>query len=71
MLRPDQHLALISLSRGGADAEVVREFDLHAQGSTRTPERLPLPEAKSGFSWIDADTVYVGTDFGVQPRPAH
>ena len=27
-LKPDYKLALISLSRGGADASVVREFDL-------------------------------------------
>lgn len=65
VLRPSQSRALISLSRGGADAKVVREFDLE----TRTfiaPEDggFFLPEAKSQISWIDIDTVYVGTDFG-------
>ncbi|WP_280236409.1 prolyl oligopeptidase family serine peptidase [Nocardia cyriacigeorgica] len=65
VLRPAQSRALISLSRGGADAKVVREFDLE----TRTfiaPEDggFFLPEAKSQISWIDIDSVYVGTDFG-------
>ncbi|MEV5652973.1 prolyl oligopeptidase family serine peptidase [Nocardia sp. NPDC052254] len=67
VLRPDQHLALISLSRGGADAKVVREFDLTSR-QFRAPDGpeqgFHLPEAKSQLRWIDADTVYVGTDFG-------
>jgi prolyl oligopeptidase len=29
VLRPDYRLALVELSRGGADATVLREFDLH------------------------------------------
>ena len=63
--RPDQDLALIKLSRGGADATVVREFDLRTR-TFRGPEEggWYLPEAKSNIGWIDADTVYVGTDFG-------
>jgi prolyl oligopeptidase len=53
---------LISLSRGGADADVTREFDLAkrewiAGGFFRA-------EAKGGLQWIDRDTVYVYTDFG-------
>ncbi|MBT0566971.1 prolyl oligopeptidase family protein [Williamsia sp. CHRR-6] len=66
--RPDHDRALVSLSRGGADAAVVREFDL----TTRTwvdpdgPDHgFTLPENKSQISWIDRDTVYVGTDFGL------
>ncbi|GAA3027301.1 prolyl oligopeptidase family serine peptidase [Gordonia defluvii] len=59
---------LVSLSRGGADASVIREFDLH----TRTwvaPEAggFALPEAKSTMSWLNPDTVYVSTDFGEAP----
>ncbi|MGV9679641.1 prolyl oligopeptidase family serine peptidase [Nocardia sp. NPDC003482] len=65
VLRPEQTLALISLSRGGADAKVVREFDLTTR-TFREPADggFHLPEAKSQIRWIDADTVYVGTDFG-------
>jgi prolyl oligopeptidase len=60
--RPEYVRALLKLSRGGADAGVVREFDL----STRTfvADGFTLPEAKSRVSWVDADTVYVGTDTG-------
>ncbi|MFD4404064.1 prolyl oligopeptidase family protein [Nocardia sp. NPDC058499] len=65
VLRPEQSRALISLSRGGADAKVVREFDLGTREFV-APEAggFFLPEAKSRLSWIDIDTVYVGTDFG-------
>ncbi|MDV6264209.1 prolyl oligopeptidase family serine peptidase [Rhodococcoides yunnanense] len=65
VLRPDQRLALATLSRGGADATVVREFDLDSR-TFRAPEDggFALPEAKTDIGWIDADTVFVGTDFG-------
>ena len=53
---------LVSLSRGGSDAHVVREFDL---GTRRFVEAgFALPEAKSEVAWIDRDNVYVLTDFG-------
>lgn len=61
-LRPDYRRALISLSRGGADASVVREFDL--QRREFVADGFQLPEAKSSVGWIDADHIYVGTDFG-------
>ena len=61
-LPPEETLCLISLSRGGADADVTREFDI------KTKEFLSagfyLPEAKSQVSWIDENTLLVGTDFG-------
>ncbi|MBL7498455.1 S9 family peptidase [Frankia sp. CNm7] len=62
VLRPDYQLALVELSRGGADASVVREFDLVAKSFV--DDGFFLPEAKSTVSWIDEDRVYVGTDFG-------
>ncbi|WP_104483264.1 prolyl oligopeptidase family serine peptidase [Actinokineospora auranticolor] len=62
MLRPDYHLALVELSRGGADATVVREFDVRTREFVT--DGFTLPEAKTRVGWIDADTVYVGTDFG-------
>ncbi|WP_035719797.1 prolyl oligopeptidase family serine peptidase [Gordonia shandongensis] len=62
---PDYDRALISLSRGGADATVVREFDLTAR--SWVIDGFALPEQKSSVGWIDRDTVYVGADFGDQP----
>lgn len=59
---PDYDLCLVSLSRGGADATVVREFDLREQRFVEDGFRLP--EAKSAVAWRDADSVFVGTDFG-------
>ncbi|MFT4125664.1 MAG: prolyl oligopeptidase family serine peptidase [Gordonia sp. (in: high G+C Gram-positive bacteria)] len=68
MCRPDYDRALISLSRGGADAAVVREFDVTRR--EWVTDGFVVPEAKSSVSWVDRDTVYVGTDFGPQPDGA-
>jgi prolyl oligopeptidase len=61
-LKPDYQRALISLSRGGADASVVREFDLIDK--TFVSDGFTLKEAKSQVAWRDRDSVFVGTDFG-------
>jgi prolyl oligopeptidase len=61
-LRPEYRRCLLSLSRGGADATVVREFDLGEKAFVR--DGFFLPEAKSSAGWLDADRLYVGTDFG-------
>ncbi|QPF73568.1 S9 family peptidase [Roseateles sp. DAIF2] len=61
-LAPEYRRCLVSLSRGGADAHVVREFDLVEKRFV--PDGFQLPEAKSQVDWIDEDTIYVGTDFG-------
>jgi prolyl oligopeptidase len=53
---------LISLSRGGSDADVTREFNVETRAFV--PNGFFRPEAKGGLSWIDHDRVYVGTDFG-------
>src|SRR5690606_1634141 len=45
VLEPDYRRALIALSRGGADAHVVREFDLESRSFV--PDGFFLPEAKS------------------------
>ncbi|MGW0045002.1 prolyl oligopeptidase family serine peptidase [Rhodococcus sp. NPDC003348] len=61
----DQTRALISMSRGGADAVVIREFDLvRREFVTIADGGFVLPEAKTDIDWIDRDTVYVGTDTG-------
>jgi prolyl oligopeptidase len=64
VLRPGFRRALVQLSRGGADATVVRELDLAADPPEFVEGGFELPEAKSDVDWIDADHVYVGTDFG-------
>jgi len=61
-LGPDHRRCLVSLSRGGADATVVREFDTESKSFVEGGFRLP--EAKSRVEWLDADTIFVGTDFG-------
>jgi prolyl oligopeptidase len=62
VIEPDLTLALISLSRGGSDATVVREFDMQARQFVTNG--FELPEAKTDITWQDCDTVIVGTDFG-------
>ncbi|OXM66529.1 MULTISPECIES: prolyl oligopeptidase family serine peptidase [Amycolatopsis] len=62
VLRPSYRRGLAELSRGGADAAVVREFDLEAREFVT--DGFELPEAKSRVGWIDEDRIYVGTDFG-------
>ncbi|WP_445167168.1 prolyl oligopeptidase family serine peptidase [Mycolicibacterium sp. Dal123E01] len=62
VIEPDHTRALISLSRGGSDAAIVREFDVLSREFV--VDGFELPEAKSGVSWEDRDTVLVGTDFG-------
>ena len=61
-LAPDYNRCLISMSRGGADAKVTREFDIAQREFVK--DGFNLPEAKSQLDWVDIHTVYVGTDFG-------
>src|SRR5688572_26753136 len=61
-LPPAYERCLVSLSRGGSDADVVREFDIPSR--TFVEGGFALPEAKGGAGWIDLDHVYVSTDFG-------
>ncbi|SDE09804.1 prolyl oligopeptidase family serine peptidase [Aquimonas voraii] len=61
-LRPEYTRCLLSLSRGGADANVTREFDVATKSFVEGG--FFRPEAKGGMGWIDLDTVFVYTDFG-------
>jgi prolyl oligopeptidase len=61
-LGPSYRRCLVSLSRGGADATVVREFD--SVDKRFVEGGFTLPEAKSSVGWIDAETIFVATDFG-------
>jgi prolyl oligopeptidase len=62
ILYPTYDRCLILLSRGGADATVVREFDLPAKAFVK--DGFTLPEAKSEVAWRNRDAIYVSTDFG-------
>jgi prolyl oligopeptidase len=62
---PDHRRCMLKLSKGGADAAVQREFDTVSKRFIPASEGgFELPEAKSSFDWIDADSAYIGTDFG-------
>jgi prolyl oligopeptidase len=61
-LKPHGERCLVSLSRGGGDAHVVREFDLEKKAFVE--DGFILPEAKGSVAWIDRDTLFVATDFG-------
>lgn len=63
VLYPTYDRCLISLSRGGADATVIREFDLGRKEFV--PDGFSLAESKSNVAWRNRDTLYVGTDFGL------
>ncbi|GAA1801699.1 prolyl oligopeptidase family serine peptidase [Nesterenkonia flava] len=67
VLRPAQgqpwRRALISLSRGGSDADVTREFDIVERRFIAESEGgFYKPEGKGGLSWIDENTVYASID---------
>lgn len=61
-LAPNYQRCLVSLSPGGSDADVVREWDRASK--TFIAGGFTLPEAKSDVAWDSADTLLVGTDFG-------
>jgi prolyl oligopeptidase len=61
VLSPSNDRCLVSLSRGGADAKVVREFDLVTRSFV--VGGFELPESKSDVGWIDRDRLHVGMAF--------
>ena len=61
-LYPDYDKFLVSLSKGGGDAAIIREFDVRTKSFVENG--FYLPEAKGGASWIDENTLMVSTDFG-------
>ena len=59
--KPARH-CLVSLSDGGKDAVINREFDLSTQ--TFVQDGFVTPEAKQGVAWVDADTLLIASDWG-------
>ncbi len=61
-LAPEYRRCMVSLSRGGADATEIREFDL--ESATFVQDGFFVPEAKNSVAWRSADELLISTDFG-------
>ncbi|MEO7602515.1 MAG: prolyl oligopeptidase family serine peptidase [Sphingomicrobium sp.] len=57
-LAPEYRRCLVSLSPGGGDADVVREFDLQTGQFVAGGFEVPL--SKNSAGWVDQDTLLVG-----------
>ncbi|MBJ7438847.1 MAG: S9 family peptidase [Sphingopyxis sp.] len=61
-LAPEYRRCLVSLSPGGTDANIVREWDRSTKGFVEGG--FTLPQAKSSVTWENADTLLVATEYG-------
>ena len=61
-LSASRPLAMLSLSRGGSDAAILREFDIDTKSFVA--DGFILPEAKSGSAWLHADTLLLSSAHG-------
>jgi len=61
-LYPKYERFLVNLSNGGGDAVVIKEFD--AVTKKFIPNGFTLPDAKTNVSYLDINTLIVGTNFG-------
>lgn len=61
-LMPEGKRCLVTLSNGGKDAAIRREFDIESKSFV--DGGFTLPEAKAGVEWVDEDTLLVATDWG-------
>jgi len=70
-LAPDYARCLVSLSPGGSDADIIREFDM-ASGSF-VEGGFTVPEGKNNATWIDLDTLLVAAveDEGTATRSGY
>ena len=61
-LPPAHERAIAYLSRGGADATVLREFDL----TTRkfVADGFNVPEGRNNIDWLDRDTLLISSSLG-------
>ena len=62
MLPGERSRALVSLSRGGGDARVLREYDLDDEAFVA--DGFVAPEAKQDAEWVDADTLILCSAHG-------
>lgn len=63
LLRPDYTRALVTLSDGGQDASVTREFDIPSRAFVNPSDSFVKPESKGTMQWYDIDTTVVAADF--------
>ncbi|MXO56520.1 prolyl oligopeptidase family serine peptidase [Pontixanthobacter gangjinensis] len=61
-LPPEGRMCMISLSDGGKDATVMREFNMET--GEFVENGFALPESQGGVSWVDENTLMVSRDFG-------
>lgn len=61
-LAPDYELCMVTLSDGGKDASLQREFNTRTK--TWVKDGFETYESKGGSSWLDQDTQLLGIDFG-------
>lgn len=61
-LAPEYKRCLVSLSPGGTDADIIREWDRTTKSFV--DGGFTLPQAKSSATWENADTLLVATDYG-------
>ena len=61
-LAPEYKRCLVSLSPGGTDADIVREWDRTTKSFV--DGGFKLPQAKSSVTWESGDTLLVATDYG-------
>ncbi len=61
-MAPAYEKCMLTLSRGGKDAAVRREFDIASKSFVE--DGFVVPESKGGVEWVDADTLLVATDWG-------
>ncbi len=61
-LEPERELCMVTLSDGGKDAALQREFN--SQTKSFVEGGFVTRESKGGSSWLDRDNQIVGIDFG-------
>ena len=61
-LYPEYRRCLVQLSRGGADAVEVREYDTVDKRWVK--DGYFSPESKQDVAWIDANAIYISRDYG-------
>jgi prolyl oligopeptidase len=61
-LSPEYEICIVSLSDGGKDAVIRREFNTKTQSFVEGG--FVTQESKGSMDWIDKDTTIIGVDFG-------